>query len=213
MMDNKKLKQLKADIKRLGKTANQRIVELEKQGIEESSWAYRKYVKNSPDVTMSSSGHTKYDLRVKGVSEEILKQRLYQIKKFLSAPSSSAMRTNKAIDSRDNTFIDYGTTTDEAIDLFELVQKYNANTFISSDSVVVLSSRITKEEFEKELKKGNYELYKIIKQINQDRKETTRKDEWSKPISYKDVMSSIMNLETKINKKKRNSFITPWGGW
>lgn len=86
-------KQLKEYIHTVGKAANQRLRELEKQGLQNSSAAYRYMKKLSRDGDYATSktqkGEMKFNLRVRGRSFAELRHMVQTIDDFMQAKSST----------------------------------------------------------------------------------------------------------------------------
>ena len=85
--------QIHAYIKQVGKAANQRLRELEKQGLQNSSAAYR-YIKkldHDGDSAMgkTGAGQIKFNLRVRGKSLNELRHVAAKIDAFMEAKSST----------------------------------------------------------------------------------------------------------------------------
>ena len=86
-------KQLKAYLRQVGKAANQRLRELENQGLQKSSAAYRFIEKISRDgdkaMGKTGAGQIKFDLRVTGKSLNELRHTAARIEAFMGAKSST----------------------------------------------------------------------------------------------------------------------------
>ena len=86
-------KQIKSYIAQVGKAANQRLRELEKQGLQNSSAAYRYVKKISHDgdaaTSKTGAGQIKFDLRVRGKSLNDLRHVAAKIDAFMEAKSST----------------------------------------------------------------------------------------------------------------------------
>ena len=85
--------QIKSYIAQVGKAANQRLRELEKQGLQNSSAAYRyiKKISHDGDAAMgkTNAGQIKFDLRVRGKSLNELRHVAAKIDAFMEAKSST----------------------------------------------------------------------------------------------------------------------------
>ena len=85
--------QLKAYIHTVGKAANQRLRELEKQGLQKTSAAYRYIEKLGFDKDYATSktgaGQIKFNLRVRGRSFSELRHMVATIENFMEARSST----------------------------------------------------------------------------------------------------------------------------
>lgn len=85
--------QLKTYIHTVGKAANQRLRELEKQGLERTSAAYRYIEKLGFDkdyaTSVTGAGQLKFNLRVRGRSINELRHMVSTIDKFMDAKSST----------------------------------------------------------------------------------------------------------------------------
>ena len=85
--------QLKAYIHTVGKAANQRLRELEKQGLQKTSAAYRYIEKLGFDKDYATSktgaGQLKFNLRVRGRNFSELRHMVATIDKFMEARSST----------------------------------------------------------------------------------------------------------------------------
>lgn len=74
-----------------GKRANERIADLERRGLENSSLAYRYLTeKSNATLVMSRSGHTKFDLRTRNLNIKELRSRAEKIEQYLNAKTSTA---------------------------------------------------------------------------------------------------------------------------
>ena len=86
-------KQIKGYLAQVGKAANQRLRELEKQGLQNSSAAYRfvKKLSHDGDAAMgkTGAGQIKFDLRVRGKSLNELRHVAAKIDAFMEAKSST----------------------------------------------------------------------------------------------------------------------------
>lgn len=85
--------QIKGYIAQVGKAANQRLRELEKQGLQNSSAAYRyiKKISHDGDAAMgkTGAGQIKFDLRVRGKSLNELRHVAAKIDAFMEAKSAT----------------------------------------------------------------------------------------------------------------------------
>lgn len=101
-------KQIKSYIAQVGKAANQRLRELEKQGLQNSSAAYRYVKKISHDgdaaTSKTGAGQIKFDLRVRGKSLNELRHVAAKIDAFMEAKSSTTGGVKAIYDESYKTF-------------------------------------------------------------------------------------------------------------
>lgn len=99
---------LKAFIQSQGKTANQRLRELEKQGLETSSAAYR-YVNrlladSDKAMTTTKAGELKFNVNTRGKSQSELRHMAAKIRGFMQAKTSTTTGVNRAAKKAYETF-------------------------------------------------------------------------------------------------------------
>lgn len=86
-------KQLKEYLHTVGKAANQRLRELEKQGLQNSSAAYRYAAKIARDkdfaMSKTGAGEIKFNLRVRGRSFNELRHMVATVDSFMNAKTST----------------------------------------------------------------------------------------------------------------------------
>ena len=99
---------LKAFIQAQGKTANQRLRELEKQGLETSSAAYRYANRLSADsdsaMTTTKAGELKFNVNTRGKSQSELRHMAATIRGFMQAKTSTTTGVKRATDKAYKTF-------------------------------------------------------------------------------------------------------------
>lgn len=99
---------LKAFIQSQGKTANQRLRELEKQGLETSSAAYRYANRLLADgdtaMTTTKAGELKFNVNTRGKSQAELRHMAATIRGFMQAKTSTTTGLNRAAKKAYETF-------------------------------------------------------------------------------------------------------------
>lgn len=127
--EQERLDSLKAEVRKLAKRANQRMVRIERWESDNSSYAY-----NNAQDYLESKGRNRFKENPTKMTESELQSELYRINKFLEAKTSTKSGTLEVIKNKKETTKEYAknkfgkemtnTEYDELIDILKFRKQY-----------------------------------------------------------------------------------------
>lgn len=183
-MTKQEIKQLRSYIK----TANQRIVALEKGGYTKTSKAYRYITETMPErrdiITTSSSGHVKFITSLSKLSDEELESLNKRVRGFLEKKTTTKLGNerfiNETIKNLENKLKEAGKnedvelTKDDVSNFWNKIEEYKERSLLSSDQALELASENDYEDISKFLNAINPDEikdYSMLKDIIEKQRE------------------------------------------
>lgn len=213
--ESKEVKELKSKIRQYAKTANQRLRELEKQGLEKGSYAYAKVEQEFYDKKdyLTTGTHTdrktgktskvvKYKTALSGMSEEELKEELKALEKFLKSRTSSRTGMYDVMGKQYEAYKQKTGTNPsfkEFSDIYSNANVQNMLNIFGSDTVIKLSkkfgeSKVTSENLASIMKQISWTDRQGETHIGITENVTTKKDHLDERNSYRTVEKAFENF-------------------